>query len=193
LASITKNIDHIKAIVQVQQSYAGWAGVADYVCPASLLADALSINASAVEKRPIEVIKDYEDLPPLCLDKHKILQILINLISNAQYALRQSTHPRLVLRLRRVDCKRIRIEISDNGIGIPKENLIRIFQHGFTTRPGGHGFGLHSGALAARAMGGSLTVESAGTGQGATFALEVETQESPKARYSSNSSGASPE
>ena len=68
---------------------------------------------------------------------------------------------------------RIKIAVIDNGIGIPPENLTRIFNHGFTTRKDGHGFGLHSGALAAREMGGSLTAHSDGPGQGATFTLEL--------------------
>jgi signal transduction histidine kinase len=68
---------------------------------------------------------------------------------------------------------RIKIAISDNGVGIPAENLLRIFNHGFTTRKDGHGFGLHSGALAARELGGSLSVRSGGLGEGATFTLEL--------------------
>ena len=48
-----------------------------------------------------------------------------------------------------------------------------IFNHGFTTRKDGHGFGLHSCALAAKELGGSLTGESAGPGQGATFTLTL--------------------
>ena len=68
---------------------------------------------------------------------------------------------------------RIRISVMDNGVGISPENLTRIFSHGFTTRKGGHGFGLHSGALAAREMGGSLTAHSDGPGRGATFTLEL--------------------
>jgi len=63
--------------------------------------------------------------------------------------------------------------VRDNGMGIPPENLTRIFVHGFTTRKEGHGFGLHSGALAAREMGGSLSVHSDGPGKGATFTLEL--------------------
>jgi signal transduction histidine kinase len=63
------------------------------------------------------------------------------------------------------------IRVEDNGIGIPPENLTRIFSHGFTTRPDGHGFGLHIGAINAREMGGSLSVASEGTGRGATFTL----------------------
>jgi len=65
--------------------------------------------------------------------------------------------------------------VVDNGVGIPPENLARIFQHGFTTRKDRHGFALHSGALAAQEMGGSLTPHSDGRGQGATFTLELPT------------------
>ena len=61
----------------------------------------------------------------------------------------------------------------DNGIGIAKENLKELFRHGFTTKKHGHGFGLHSGALAAKEMGGTLTVHSDGEGKGATFTLEL--------------------
>jgi signal transduction histidine kinase len=63
--------------------------------------------------------------------------------------------------------------VSDNGVGIASENLTRIFNHGFTTRKDGHGFGLHSGALAAREMGGALWAQSDGPGKGATFTLEL--------------------
>ena len=65
------------------------------------------------------------------------------------------------------------ISVADNGIGIPAENLTRIFAHGFTTRKHGHGFGLHSSALAASEMGGALRVQSDGHGCGATFTIEL--------------------
>jgi PAS domain S-box-containing protein len=175
MASLTENIAHIKMTVQLQQSYAGVSEAPELVSPAALLADALGMSTSALGHHPIEVVQDYQAIPPVRLDKHKVLQILINLIRNAHYALRQSDteHPLLTLRLRLMGPRRLRMEVSDNGVGIAKENLTRIFQHGFTTRPDGHGFGLHSGALAARAMGGSLTAESEGLGTGATFTLEV--------------------
>jgi signal transduction histidine kinase len=69
--------------------------------------------------------------------------------------------------------------VADNGIGIPAENLTRIFNHGFTTRKNGHGFGLHSGALAAKEMGGALAVHSDGPGCGATFTLELPAGDQP--------------
>jgi C4-dicarboxylate-specific signal transduction histidine kinase len=61
-------------------------------------------------------------------------------------------------------------------VGIAPENMTRIFQHGFTTRKDGHGFGLHSGALTARDLGGSLSAHSDGPGRGAVFTLELPCQ-----------------
>ena len=71
---------------------------------------------------------------------------------------------------------RIQIEVRDTGVGIPPENLARIFTHGFTTRADGHGFGLHSGVRMAHEMGGSLTAHSEGPGKGASFILEFPCQ-----------------
>jgi signal transduction histidine kinase len=79
---------------------------------------------------------------------------------------------------------RVRLTVKDNGIGIPTENLNRIFSQGFTTRKDGHGFGLHSGANAAKELGGSLTVQSEGTGRGTTFILELPTATASPARAS---------
>ena len=108
------------------------------------------------------------------VEKHKILQILMNLVRNAKHACQDSEREGRRMTLRTVcESGRIKITVMDNGVGIPPENLICIFNHGFTTRKGGHGFGLHSGALAAREMGGSLTVTSDGPGRGATFTLEL--------------------
>jgi two-component system NtrC family sensor kinase len=78
--------------------------------------------------------------------------------------------------------RRLQIEVRDNGVGIPPENLARIFTYGFTTREDGHGFGLHSGRRMAEDMGGSLTARSEGLGKGASFVLEFPCQPpAPKA------------
>jgi C4-dicarboxylate-specific signal transduction histidine kinase len=109
------------------------------------------------------------------VDKHKVLQILVNLVHNAKYALDQAEgrEKLLTIGIAMNGDKRLKITVSDNGVGIPAENLTKIFSHGFTTRKDGHGFGLHSGANAAREMGGNLTVQSDGAGQGATFTLDL--------------------
>ncbi|WP_272426852.1 sensor histidine kinase [Polyangium jinanense] len=113
-------------------------------------------------------------LPRVLCDKHKVLQIVLNLLANAKWALdeREGEGKRLAVRLARPAEDRVRIQIIDNGVGIDSALLTKIFQHGFTTRKGGHGFGLHSSALVARAMGGTLAAESEGPGHGATFTLE---------------------
>ena len=114
-------------------------------------------------------------MPPLPLDKHKCLQVLLNLISNAKYALDGSQRPdkRLTLRVGKNGPDRVQIAVIDNGIGIARENMTRIFAHGFTTRKDGHGFGLHSAALAVQEMGGTLGVQSDGLGRGAAFTLDL--------------------
>jgi C4-dicarboxylate-specific signal transduction histidine kinase len=108
------------------------------------------------------------------VDKHKVLQILVNLVRNAKYACDESgkTDKQITLR---VDVAEggVRISVIDNGVGIPAENMGRLFTHGFTTRQSGHGFGLHSGALAAQELGGSLHAVSDGPGRGAAFILEL--------------------
>jgi len=118
--------------------------------------------------------RDFEDVPPIQVDKHKVLQILVNVIRNAKYACDEAKagERRVTVRVRAANDS-VLISVIDTGVGIPKENLNRIFNHGFTTRPDGHGFGLHSSALAAKELGGSLHAESAGPGQGATFTLTL--------------------
>jgi signal transduction histidine kinase len=133
------------------------------------------MNIGAFERHGVEVERQFSAVPPIRVDRHKVLQILINLIRNAKYALDdvERIDKKIVISISDPNERYIQIVVSDNGIGIAPENLTRIFAHGFTTREGGHGFGLHSGAIAARSMGGAITVASAGIGQGATFTLEL--------------------
>jgi signal transduction histidine kinase len=103
------------------------------------------------------------------------MQIVINLLSNARYAVRDrdNTSKIITVRLKKKGDDRFLVEIADNGIGIPGENLDKIFNLGFTTRKGGHGLGLHSAAIYAKKMGGSLKAHSGGPGKGAVFTLEL--------------------
>ena len=175
LALLTRNIDHIKDIVAMQQSYSKVSGICEMVSPADLVEDALRMNGSSLERHHIDLLREYSPTPGINVEKHKVLQILVNLIRNAKYACDESmrTDKRLIARVGRKGDNRVYIAIIDNGIGIPAENLSRIFNHGFTTRRDGHGFGLHNGALAAQELGGSLTVHSDGVGKGAAFTLEL--------------------
>jgi ligand-binding sensor domain-containing protein/signal transduction histidine kinase len=174
LDSLCKNIEHIKEIVAMQQDYAKVSGVKEIVSIPALVEDSLRMNLGALSRHGVEVIREFEKVPPMNVEKHKILQILINLLRNAKYACDESgrADKRLTVRVAN-GRQRLKISVIDNGVGIAPENLTRIFSHGFTTRKRGHGFGLHSGALAAREMGGSLTVQSEGPGKGAAFTLEL--------------------
>jgi len=185
LDQLRKNIDHIKEIVAVQQSYARSSGLIESVAVGEIVEDALRINAGSFLSHGIETVRDFQVLPEVSTDKHKVMEILINLVRNAKYACDDSGRPdkRITLRTRS-DGHRFTIAVIDNGVGIPAENLTRIFNHGFTTRKNGHGFGLHSGALAAKELGGSLGVQSAGPGLGATFTLELPVQPDPPAHES---------
>jgi two-component system, NtrC family, sensor kinase len=174
LISLQRSIKHVNDIVAMQQNYAKVSGVKEIVNVKNLIEDSLQMNMSALSRHSVEVIREYEDVPPLNIEKHKVVQVLVNLIRNAKYACDDSGREdkRLTLRVAGGN-DTVRISVVDNGVGISPENMTRIFSHGFTTREGGHGFGLHSSALAAKEMGGSLTVQSDGPGRGATFTLEL--------------------
>ena len=171
---LRKHTEHIKDIVAMQQSYAKISGVTESIKATELVEDALRLNAGALTRHDVQVVRDYAVDPALIIDKHKVLQILVNLIRNAKYACDESgrNDKRMTVRVANAEGQ-VKIEVIDNGVGIPPENLTRIFAHGFTTKNDGHGFGLHSGALAATELGGALTVHSDGVGQGATFTLEL--------------------
>jgi signal transduction histidine kinase len=178
LESLTRSIDHIKDIVATQQSYSGATSLVGPVQIEDLLEDALRINAAAIARQRIRVVKEYATVPRLLLDKHLVLQILTNLIANARQAMEDVPDQlhQITLRTRicgPADGTRLRISVEDNGQGIAPEILARLFTHGFTTRKDGHGFGLHSCVLAAREMQGTITAHSDGLGQGAAFTLEL--------------------
>jgi PAS domain S-box-containing protein len=174
--SVGQHIEHIKEIVAMQQSYARVSGVYEDLSAAGLVEDALRMNAAAFDRHGIELVREFaENLPLVLVDRHKVLQILINLLRNAKYAMdAQPGHEkRLRVRVEMAWPDKVRIIIADNGIGIGSDHLTKIFNHGFTTKKDGHGFGLHSGANAAKEMGGQLSARSDGPGKGAEFTLEL--------------------
>jgi signal transduction histidine kinase len=174
LDHLRKNIEHIKEIVAMQQQYAKVAGVTERIPVIELVEDAVRMNAGELVRHEITLIRDFRSEPLVTVEKHKVLQILINLMRNAKYACDETKRADKQITLRvSEENGRVKISVIDNGVGIPAENLTRIFAHGFTTRKEGHGFGLHSGALAAKDLGGVLTVFSEGRGRGATFTLEL--------------------
>ncbi len=174
LDAMGRHIEHIRAIVQVQQTYARTSLLTEECNLSQLIDDALSVQMLALERHGVSVHRELAAVPRMKVDKHKVLQILINLISNAKYALDVVPEEQRNLWVRlKVGGKRVRIEVEDDGMGFSPETRQKLFTHGFTTRKEGHGFGLHSSALAAQMMGGQLALESEGPGKGAVAILEL--------------------
>ncbi|MGH7996585.1 MAG: PAS domain-containing protein [Opitutaceae bacterium] len=170
-----QNIDHIKDIVSMQQSYATMAGIVERLSPEALMEDALRMNAGALSRHRVTVVREFSPAPPILAERGKVLQILVNLIRNGKYALDEggSSDKRLTMGIEAAGPDKVRFIVKDNGVGIPAGNLPKIFVHGFTTRANGHGFGLHSSALAAKEMHGTLRAFSDGPGKGAAFVVEL--------------------
>jgi predicted ATPase/signal transduction histidine kinase/tRNA A-37 threonylcarbamoyl transferase component Bud32 len=171
---LSEHLEHMKKIIAAQQTYAKVNGVVEACTLEEISETALAISEAALRNSNIEVVRTYEKLPPVLVDRHQIMQILVNLIGNAKHALEDVPRPdrQLLVAVAQVEGG-ARIEVRDNGTGIAAENLPRIFTHGFTTKKKGHGFGLHNCANAAQQMGGSLTVYSDGPGKGASFVLRL--------------------
>jgi signal transduction histidine kinase len=178
LMALTRSVDHIQEIIAAQQVHAGAASLVEPMQILDLVEEALRINAGALARSDLTVEKDFALIPELPLDKGRILQILVNLVRNAEQAMDAAVGRahRLALTVDVVQDRTLRIRIADSGVGIAPENLTRVFAHGFTTKKSGHGFGLHSAAVAAREMGGSLSAHSDGPGNGTTFTLELPVQ-----------------
>ncbi|OJT23941.1 hypothetical protein BO221_18495 [Archangium sp. Cb G35] len=176
MQALAQSVEHIKSIVSMQQKHARSAGAVEQVDVPQLIDEALRLHAVSFERLAIRIVRDYANVPLIFVDRHKLLQILINLLSNARHALVDSEQEDKCLRIhveRSDDGERLRIDVTDNGVGIAPENVARLFTQGFTTKKTGHGFGLHISALAAEEMKGKLSCNSPGPGQGATFTLEL--------------------
>ena len=175
IQSLTKNLQHVKQIVQAQQGYARAGGVEVLTRVSEVIEDAVEINRAGLERHGVGFRLELADLPKVYMDKQRVLQILVNLISNGKYALSHSEQQEnlLIIRAYRQGENELRIEVADNGVGIAEENIPKIFTHGFTTKKHGHGFGLHSSAIAAREIGGALCAHSDGPGCGATFTVAL--------------------
>ena len=175
LVALNDSVDHIKQIITTQQSYVSSASLNEPLDVACVIEDAIRINTLALDRHGIVLERRFQPVPTVVLERHKLLQILVNLISNAKWACSAGSSGKKIVRITLGLAEKgdLFVEVTDSGIGIAAEDLPRIFEHGFTRRKGGHGFGLHTSALAAKSLGGSLHLSSPGPNQGATFRLEV--------------------
>jgi signal transduction histidine kinase len=178
LSLLTASVDHIKQIIAAQQSFAKNVDTSETFDVAAVFEDAVRLNMMSLERHRIEIVRRFGRCGAVTADRHRVLQILVNLMSNAKQALDRNTNGTRQITL---SCNEIeengramaRIAVTDTGIGIDSDHLPKIFSHGFTTRSDGHGFGLHSAAIAAQQMKGKLAAASDGLGKGATFTLTI--------------------
>lgn len=176
--SLASNVEHIKDIVRAQQSHAGAFGVMEQISPEALFEDAIYFVHDSFSRHNVELVKSYDAVRLIEIEKSKAIQIIVNLIKNAKESVLEygDEVKRVTLRLKQVGDD-IWFEVADSGVGIAPDRLTTIFSNGFTTKRDGHGFGLHSSATAAVEMGGKLTVYSDGIGKGATFTLILPTSQ----------------
>lgn len=178
LIGLSRNVDHIRHVVNRQVHLARPERMmCEPVRFRELMEQALAIYRPALDRRGCEIVERYDkDLEGFC-DRHQVLQILVNLVSNAQNAMdavpNQSHRLTLHVGVAKDRPGFVRFEIVDTGVGIAGEHLPRLFTQRFTTRSDGHGIGLHSAALAAKSLGGTLQAKSDGLGRGATFMLDL--------------------
>jgi PAS domain S-box-containing protein len=175
LKQFEDSVQHIKDIVTTQQSYAKLGGTSETIKPADLMEDALRIVSASLTRHGIQLEREYAaSLPDITVEKHKVLQILVNFIRNAKDACLTSDRSDKKVVLRATNGGEfVHLSVTDNGIGILPENQAHLFDHGFTTKKDGHGFGLCSSARAVLELGGDIQVRSDGPGAGATFSLKL--------------------
>ena len=171
LECIRNASEHMASVVTAQQELATTSGMVERVPVRQIVGQAhLLLNTSLI-RHHIEWVLD---VPPdliATLDRHRAVQILTNLLANGRDAMRDVTgERRLVVRATGQEGW-IAIQVTDTGSGVSQALAERVFEHGFTTKADGHGFGLHSSALAATEMGGRLSLKAAD--RGAHFVLSV--------------------
>ncbi len=183
LAVMSEDIDHVKSVINAQQTHAKSESVVEDVSIQQLCQTALNIVGSERSRTQVEIINEIPEDLIVENDKHRLLDIVLNLISNAIDAIDEQEPEIGVLTLQaesHPDSQQIEFRVTDNGSGIAPENLEKLFRHGFTTKPKGHGFGLHSCANAAKVLGGQLHLDSPGKGLGATATLTLPCKFTPK-------------
>jgi len=175
LAALRTSVAHLKDIVSRQQSLAKNVPVAEPFDVREAVRDALVLTKNDCRSVNLRVETEPDRRIGVIADRSSVVQILINLITNACVAMagRPAASRDLIIKIGPPAGKHVPVAVSDNGCGIEPHLLVSIFSYGFTTKPDGHGFGLHNAANVARLNGGSLHVASEGPNKGATFTLQL--------------------
>jgi C4-dicarboxylate-specific signal transduction histidine kinase len=174
---LIKKTTMMKEVISTQQAYAKSGFHSEQLNLSQLIEDALKIQEASLKKWGVKLDKRLADTPACTGQKSKLLQVITNLVKNAKEAMNdndQYNRPKeLLIETGMLNDKAVYLTIKDNGCGISKDQLTKIFNHGFTTKESGHGFGLHTCANAMTEMKGALKVDSEGLQKGATFTVTI--------------------
>lgn len=175
LGRLRENTAQAQHCVAAQQELAKPNELTESISLIELVEEALGRHQGLFEKSHILVEREFQDLPRIFLDKRQVLEVVADMIENACQAMESTETRELTLRVRQINGPpdSARIEVQDTGMGIPQEDLTRIFGQGFTTKEQGRGSSLHAGALVAKNLGGALRADSGGRGCGALFSLDL--------------------
>lgn len=172
--TLVRKVNHIKQVISMNESMASSVGLYEPSELSEVVDESIALVSPVFEKHEIALAQDFASVPPVLLDRHRILQIVVNLLTNARDAILENDPPTKQVTVRtRLEDTQIAIVVRDNGKGISASDMERIFEHGFTTKATGHGFGLHASALAADEMGGSLKCINRGGDQETVFELRI--------------------
>ena len=175
LARLRENAQNAQQCVAVQQDLAKPSGIIEEISVIELMEEALTLNQELLENSQIDVSREFQEIPQLIVDKHQVLEVMVDVIRNACQAMASVSTKQLIVRAKLIPGPpdSVCLEVQDSGVGIAADDLIKIFGQGYNTKNGGRGMSLHSGALMAKNLGGALRAHSEGIGHGATFSLEL--------------------
>jgi C4-dicarboxylate-specific signal transduction histidine kinase len=171
LVRIREAADHVVSIVHAQQEISTSRGLVERVTVGSLLDQSHLLLSASLLRHEIVFSTAGNVEAVVTLDRHRAVQIITNLVANARDALRDARGERSILVNVNADSETISVDVVDTGPGMEADVAARVFEHGYTTKADGHGFGLHASALAAVEMGGELHILP--TEAGAHFQLRV--------------------
>lgn len=131
--------------------------------------EVLHLLKPQIERLRIVVNRDFNAAPPMTLDREQMKQVVLNLLINALQAMPQGGRLDLSARVLE-DHRWMKLSIRDSGIGIPPENLKKLFDPFFSTKEGGVGLGLSIAHRIIDQHHGKIEVESP-PGEGTAFHL----------------------
>jgi signal transduction histidine kinase len=170
---LREKISLITSVIHAQLDYASGEYLADKLPLQEILDDVLAMHRDSLKHAGIALNLDYQENSRLPVQRVKLTHVLTNLIQNAiDSVLAADPAEKQITITLYEEAGNAFLKITDSGKGIEKSNLSRIFTHGYTTKEGGHGFGLHNCANFMTEMKGSIWAESEGLNKGASFTLQ---------------------